>query len=153
MRPVLLFLLLLVIATVGCGARSEEPDAAAASDAATTESDAGSDAGAAPTACEQVEAIDRSCASDDDCAIGLHQTDCCGSVLVFAYRATEQPIYAARESECQASYPACMCAPMFPVADSGEPVSDSMDAQAACVTRGGARQCQSYVSMRPADEP
>jgi hypothetical protein len=124
---------------VGTGA-----DAGAPADAATL-----SDGAAAP--CSYVDTLDRTCAIDGDCAVGLHQTDCCGSSVMIGFRSTEQATYASSESACMASYPGCGCPATLPTTDSGETVTDTGMVHAACVIVGPTRRCETYVSMRPPD--
>jgi hypothetical protein len=86
---------------------------------------------------------DRICMADFNCFVGLHQVDCCGSLvavgvgdLVGAHEA-----WNAAEMDCRASYPACMCAPRLTVAEDGRTTSDPSTVAVRCV---GAR-CETYV--------
>jgi len=54
--------------------------------------------------------FDRSCATDDDCAAVIHQTNCCGSEAAFGIRASELPAFNTAEATCDQQYPACGCA-------------------------------------------
>lgn len=156
--------LALALLLTACGGGSDADAGGGGSDAATgtdagAESDAGAgtDAGegtdAGVTACDYVNDLDRSCATDGDCAVGLHQTDCCGSSVMIGFNTSEQASYAAKESACMATYPACGCPAMLPTTDSGETVTDTSAVQAACVSRGPTMVCLTYLTMRPADTP
>lgn len=70
----------------------------------------GHDAASFPT-------FDRACAGDSDCAVALHQTDCCGSHQALGIAASEGARFAAAEAACDTMYPACGC-------DSGNVVTD-----------------------------
>jgi hypothetical protein len=117
-------------------------DAASATDAGPPTADTGS------SACAYVDTLDRSCASDTDCTVGLHQTNCCGSSVMIAYRSTHTEV-PALESQCMASYPACGCPAMLPTTDSGETVTDTSMVHAACVSVGPTMVCRTYVNNRP----
>jgi hypothetical protein len=128
-------------------------DAPVPADATSTDAPSPTDApladGASP--CGYVDVIDRSCETDTDCSVGLHQTDCCGNAVMLVYLTTDYPVYANGESACQASYPACGCPALPPMTDSGEIVTDTSAVLAACVSRGPRNVCVTYVTMRPAD--
>ncbi len=55
-------------------------------------------------------AFDRTCAADGDCFVARHQTDCCGTIVAWGLRSTEQPAFAAAEKLCESQYPGCGCA-------------------------------------------
>lgn len=134
-------LVLLALFVAACGEATTRDDAGGPSDAG---------ADAAANACAYVDTIDRSCSSDADCHVGLHQTDCCGNAVMIGFRASEQATYASSESACMASYPGCGCPAMLPTTDSGETVTDTSAVQVACVvTTGAAQACRTYVTMRP----
>jgi hypothetical protein len=101
--------------------------------------------------CAYADAIDRSCTTDADCLVRLHQTDCCGNAVMIGIRTSALGAYNAGEPACMASYPACGCPAGLPTTDSGETVTDLDTVQAACVSRGPRDVCQTYVTMRPAD--
>lgn len=119
-------------------------DAPVATDAPTPPSD-----GTSP--CDYVDTIDRSCETDADCSVVLHQTDCCGNSAMLGIRTTAYPEYGANEPACMASYPGCGCPAGLPTTDSGETVTDTSAVLAACVSRGPRNACLTYVTMRPLD--
>ena len=104
------------------------------------------DTGSGP--CAYVDTLDRGCTTDGDCAIGLHQTNCCGSSVMIGYRSTHTEV-PALESQCMASYPACSCPATLPTTDSGETVTDTGMVHAACVSVGPTMLCRTYVNNRP----
>jgi len=53
--------------------------------------------------------FDNACAIDTDCALALHQTDCCGSRVALGIDAGLQAAFDAAEKVCEAQYPACGC--------------------------------------------
>ncbi len=145
--------MVLAVSVLGCGGSTPlgGTDAGAGNDAATGV-DSGTDGGGpgadAGDPCAYVDAIDRTCSTDADCAIGLHQINCCGSSVMIGYRSTQTGVPAS-ESACMASYPGCGCPAMLPTTDSGETVTDTGAVQVACVTVGPTAVCRTYVTMRP----
>lgn len=111
------------------------------------------DTGVPPTdaasACSFIDSVDRSCTSDTDCVVRLHQTDCCGNSVMVGVNQAAAAQFAVDESACMASYPGCGCPAMLPVTDSGETVTDTSMVQAGCITRGPGSVCLTYVTMRP----
>lgn len=153
LRPVIV----VALALCGCGGGSSPPLDAGASvdapeaavDAPAVERDApgGTDGGGSP--CAYADTIDRTCTTDADCQVVLHQTDCCGSSAMLGIALSAYPVYTANEPACMASYPACGCPAMLPTTDSGETVTDTSAVRAACVSRGPRNVCLTYVTMRP----
>jgi len=132
----------------GCGmATTPSNDAAMGTDSPSFTDARVDDSGVGP--CAYVDTLDRTCASDADCAVGLHQTNCCGSSVMIGLRSTQQSTYASSESACMASYPACGCPATLPTTDSGETVTDTGAVLAACVSVGPTMVCRTYVTMRP----
>jgi len=110
-------------------------------------------AGDSGTGCGFVDLLDRSCASDGDCAVGLHQTDCCGSTTAIGFRSAERMRFDVLEPVCDRSYPGCGCPPGPTKTDSGEMVFDPSQVHVGCISEGPARRCRTYVAMRPPDTP
>jgi hypothetical protein len=54
--------------------------------------------------------FERSCATDTDCVVVVHQTNCCGSESAFGIRESELAAFNAAEATCDQQYPACGCA-------------------------------------------
>lgn len=104
--------------------------------------------------CGFVDALNESgCSSDDDCRIGLHQINCCGTHYAVGFKASEEAAFDSMEAVCAASYPRCRCAVGPTGTDSGETVvpGESDAIQVACVSRGPTSVCLTYVAARPAD--
>lgn len=85
--------------------------------------------------------FDRSCAATSDCALVLHQLDCCGSLAALGISADVARLFAAAEAVCRLQYPECDCAPKPTVADDGNSSPDT-DAIAVTCLEG---QCRSVV--------
>ncbi len=111
--------------------------------------DAGGEPDVAVSPCAYIDTIDRTCATDADCLVRLHQTDCCGSSVMIGIATSALAAYNASEPACMASYPACGCPAMLPLTDSGETVTDTSAVLAACVSRGPRNVCLTYVTVRP----
>jgi hypothetical protein len=71
------------------------------------------------SACQIIDALDRSCTVDADCVAVKHTSNCCGQIRYIGIRATEANRFAANEPACDASYPACGCASRSPFMDDG----------------------------------
>jgi hypothetical protein len=103
--------------------------------------------------CNFVDSLDHGCTMDSDCAIGIHQIDCCGSTAAIGFNHAERARFDAFEPMCMASFPYCGCDPGPTHTDSGETALDPAQVLAACVTVGPARRCATYVTMRPPGAP
>ena len=123
------------------------PDVAvdALSDAAADAvSDAAADAGptvqcaGAPAA---FPSFDRSCAQDSDCAVAIHQINCCGSHLAWGIQASALAAFTAAEATCDAQYPKCGCPAFQTMAEDGFGTFDSTAFAARC----DAGTCRSFV--------
>lgn len=129
-----------LVAASGCGDAHPVGDADAG----------GVDAGAAGS-CAFVDTVDRSCTTDADCVVRVHQTDCCGSTVAIGVSASAVASFDPAEAACMASYPGCGCPAGAPITDSEETFFDTSVVSAACVSRGTRRICLTYVTMRPGD--
>ena len=76
--------------------------------------------------------FDKQCVTVDDCAIALHQTDCCGSQAALGLNKAEVPAFDAAEAICDSQYPACDCAPLGIVAEDGAIVQSPVALDLAC---------------------
>lgn len=63
--------------------------------------------------------FDRGCVVDVDCAVVLHQIDCCGTFVAWGLRADVAKTFAEAEALCESQYPLCGCAAQPTVADDG----------------------------------
>jgi hypothetical protein len=97
------------------------------------------DASANP--CQEVLALDRSCASAADCAPVFHTINCCGQAQAIGISASALQRFTTLETECDAMYPACGCAAQQPYADDGSRLRFDDTAGVACV--GGV--CTTFV--------
>ncbi|MDC0672838.1 hypothetical protein [Nannocystis radixulma] len=88
----------------------------------------------------QAPGVDKSCQSDDDCAVVFHQTDCCGTVAAFSVNLDSVEAY--NEAEVPCIYePICDCAPKATVAEDGDETADIPSIVAVCLDN----QCRSEV--------
>jgi hypothetical protein len=101
---------------------------------------AGGGAGGSP--CEALLALDRSCASDSDCAVVVHETNCCGGYAWVGVRASLQEQFAILEAQCEDFYPDCGCADWRRSTDDGSRVTSATMVAAACE----AGVCRTYLS-------
>jgi hypothetical protein len=79
------------------------------------------------------------CRAAADCAVVLHQVDCCGSLQGWGIRADAVADFDAAEAVCQSQYPRCDCPPMATLLDDGNVIDDVDGIVVDCV--GGL--CQS----------
>lgn len=82
-----------------------------------------------------------SCETEADCAIVLHQTDCCGTLVALGVRADEVHTFDIAEAVCEGQYPGCGCAAQPTTAEDGQ-IAPSDDAIAV---RCDAGACATYV--------
>jgi hypothetical protein len=76
-------------------------------------------------------ALDKSCATDDDCFAGVHTLDCCGSQVVLGYSVSAQSSFNGYETGCRARA-VCRCAPDDPTIEGGQVTSDLELRKAVC---------------------
>lgn len=62
---------------------------------------------------------DKTCMAATDCAIGVHQTDCCGSTVALGMTKGELTRFTADEQVCEAQFPRCAC-PETAIAEDGQ---------------------------------
>lgn len=86
-------------------------------------------------------AFDRSCAAPTDCALVLHQLDCCGSLAALGISGEAAPLFAEAEAECVMQYPGCDCLAKPTTADDGNSSPDLDAIEVGCVDG----QCRSFV--------
>lgn len=83
----------------------------------------------------------KQCATVDDCALVIHQTDCCGNMAALGLNKAEVPAFDDAEAICASQYPGCGCPTEGVVAEDGVLVSDAGAIHLACVDN----QCQTYI--------
>jgi hypothetical protein len=85
--------------------------------------------------------FDRSCAVAMDCALVLHQIDCCGSLAALGISADAARLFAEAEAVCAMQYPQCDCLAKPTVADDGNSSPDNNAIAVSCVDG----ECRSFV--------
>lgn len=63
--------------------------------------------------------FDKTCGTADDCALALHQTDCCGTMSVLAIAKAGAARFARTETACVSQYGPCGCHPTPAQLDDG----------------------------------
>jgi hypothetical protein len=77
--------------------------------------------------------VSKACSVDADCAVVLHQTDCCGTLAAVGVEDGSVDAFNEHESMCAALWPACECAAGPTSTEDGGTVPDPASAEAACV--------------------
>lgn len=72
------------------------------------------------------------CVADADCAVVLHQINCCGTQEAWGISASAVPEFEANEAICEAQYPKCGCAMFQATADDGSKGWATEDFVAVC---------------------
>jgi hypothetical protein len=87
-----------------------------------------------PIMCPGVFPIfDKSCSGVDECAIGVHTTDCCGNSVALGMNSAELEAFNAAEAICDSQYPACGCPAMPTMAEDGQSVADPRSLAVDCI--------------------
>jgi hypothetical protein len=81
------------------------------------------------------------CSGDADCALGLHQSNCCGDVRAIGIEATLRMAFEAAEALCRPGYPGCGCPTRGILADDDRWTLDPRNVGVAC--RAG--RCTTFV--------
>lgn len=90
--------------------------------------------------------FDARCTADEDCAVGVHQTDCCGNMAALGMRRGERPAFDAAEAICRPMYPGCGCPTRGVLADDGQWSHDRGALRVRCL----AGRCVTSVASAPA---
>lgn len=77
--------------------------------------------------------VSKTCMVDADCAIGLHQTDCCGTMSAVGIDADTVDAFNQQEAACAALWPECGCAAGPTATEDGETVPEGGQVEVACV--------------------
>jgi hypothetical protein len=85
--------------------------------------------------------FDMSCQSDSDCAVGVHQVNCCGTRRALGINTSEVSRFAMDEAVCRGQYPACDCADFGIEADDGQRTYEEDNVGVACARSG----CRTFV--------
>ncbi len=78
-------------------------------------------------------AFDKSCTAASDCAVAVHQLNCCGSQRVVGVSKASKSAFDASEKTCSSTFPACGCAAFPLTAEDGNVVGSAGNAALACV--------------------
>lgn len=113
------------------GARCAPPDAGTLADAGIV---CGAVASSFPT-------FDDACGSDGDCAVAVHQTDCCGNQRGLGIAASQRAAFDAAEAICRPMYPRCGCPTQGILCDDDRRTFDPNGIGVAC--RAG--RCTTFV--------
>ena len=126
-------------------------DSGAPADGGGTAIDGGgaADGGGPAVLCAFVDDLERGCGADENCVVGVHQSDCCGNTVAIGMNHAERDRFDAAEAPCRASYPGCGCPSGPTTTDSGETTLDPSAIQVACVPDGASMTCMTYVTERP----
>jgi hypothetical protein len=85
--------------------------------------------------------FDKTCSNDDDCAVVIHTTDCCGNSVALGINEVEVDAFEAAEAICDSQYPPCGCPAGPTLAEDGNQVFDPDQLAVEC-TMGS---CTSFV--------
>lgn len=88
--------------------------------------------------------FDKHCSVPGDCAIALHQYNCCGSKKAIGINAAERARFDRDEAACEAQYPGCGCDQQPTLAEDGNASMEPDDIAVDC--RGNA--CTTFVRGR-----
>lgn len=115
----------------GCGGSTPAPppddatvEAAAEAGDAVVDSPKDSPRDVVSCAPGSFQTFDKGCTSDTNCAFGLHQTDCCGSLTAVGFNHALKTGFDNAESAWRASCPACACPPAPTTAEDGKSGND-----------------------------
>lgn len=82
--------------------------------------------------------VDKQCQVATDCAIGIHEINCCGSQVGYGYRAAHMNDFTSAEMAWEATCAACGCSAMPLVAEDGKACAQS----AMMVTCDNNQECR-----------
>lgn len=82
----------------------------------------------------------KACGGDGECAIGVHQINCCGSQKAIGMNRGEVPRFEAAEKICRSQFPRCGCPTLPTVAE-----DDRSETQGVIQVRCSAGACMTYV--------
>ncbi len=84
--------------------------------------------------------FDATCNTVSDCAIAVHQINCCGSKEALGIATSAVAAFNAAEHTCESEYPACGCAEAPEVAQDGRDAS-----QGTITVECSAHTCMTFV--------
>ncbi|MBK6520670.1 MAG: hypothetical protein IPG04_42720 [Polyangiaceae bacterium] len=147
-------LALLVAAAIGCG--DDTPGTGGAGGGGGGAGGAGGGAGGAgggaggaggasgvDVACDGgvFPSFDVACDGEADCAIVLHQTDCCGTRVALGVRSDQVHTFDIAEAVCVSQYPECGCAAQPTTAEDGQTAASEDLIEVTC----DAGSCTTFV--------
>ena len=88
--------------------------------------------------------FDMSCQSDDDCAVAVHQINCCGTRQALGIDGQEVARFIEDEAICEAQYPSCDCADFGIQADDGQSTYDPDELGVVCAEN----TCTTFVAPK-----
>ena len=77
-------------------------------------------------------AFPKACQTADDCAIGYHAIDCCGSPIAVGIQAADEQSFMEAENMCLLQYPLCDCIPQPPLAEDGNQLGEGQEVAVEC---------------------
>lgn len=122
---------LLVSALAACTSANPAADAGSVSDAAIV---CGSSVSSFPT-------FSDACGSDGECAVAVHQTDCCGNQRGLGITASQRAAFDAAEAVCRPMFPHCGCPTQGILCDDDRRTLDPAAIAVTCV----AGRCRTSV--------
>lgn len=122
-------------------------DAATETDSATVADSGATGIDAASIVCGaggggSFPSFSRACAVSDDCFVGLHTINCCGTQRALGLAKFEQTAFETAETVCDAMYPPCGCAQGPTMTDTGE---SSLGETISVDCRAG--ECTTFIRM------
>ncbi len=101
--------------------------------------------GPPPVMCEDgpanFPAFPKACETADDCAIGLHALDCCGSLIAIGIQIGDAQNFMEAEALCQSQYPLCDCVAKPTIAEDGASQTEGLQVGVAC----NDMQCETFI--------
>lgn len=87
--------------------------------------------------------FDRTCSTDEDCALVTHSSDCCGGIALMGISAGEKERFLADEGRCDSQIPLCACASDSAFLDDGTVLQSTTGNWAGVTAVCDANQCES----------
>lgn len=121
---------------VACTERACLPSDGGTSGDASVPSDGGGDVVMCTASPVVFPSFDKTCTSDSQCSFGLHQTNCCGSLLAIGWNVAESARFAADEKLCRTQYPPCACPAAPTKTEDGQTWDGVKTIVATCTAKG-----------------
>ena len=116
-------------------------------DSSTTDAAPGDAPTDAPLCGTTFPTFDRGCTADENCAFGLHQTDCCGNQIAIGFNHAQKSAFDTAETAYRTACPAACGCPMGPIlTDAGGSTFVTSKIGVRCVAGAtGTGTCKTYV--------